>query len=286
MTEIQKICKIKEISVGLSGVIPTASFENLRPSYTMTVEPINGQDPDDIFNQIEEYLHSRFDLEANRARTDLLAKQYASLRFRERNGMKYPSVTSILGWSKKWYFNLKDKEGNAVDVQDALQQYAARGTIVEFMVLYFYEHGVWPNPTEYAGLNEDVDTLLGGSLCMHWADCSHEAFMEQFRDKIEIIDHNQEVFNDKDFYCGEYDIYGKYEGVESIMDIKSGQFEMSQLAAYAKCLDRPVKQLVILPVNPTDNKCGYKRPIVCKNIQVEYDKFLSSRAAFKRRFCI
>ena len=35
--------KIKEISASLSGVIPVASYENLRPNYSMTVEPIGEQ---------------------------------------------------------------------------------------------------------------------------------------------------------------------------------------------------------------------------------------------------
>ena len=88
--------KIKEISAGLSGVIPVASYENLRPSYNMVVELIGDVNPDEVFDYIEEILHDRFELEVNRAKTDLIERDYANIRFREKDGKKYPSVTSIL----------------------------------------------------------------------------------------------------------------------------------------------------------------------------------------------
>ena len=263
---------IEEISASLSGVIPVAAYENLRPSYSMTVKPIGEQDPKEIFTIIEKVLHERFELEANRAKTDLIEKQYTNIRFREKNGKKYPSVTSILGWNKQW----------AVTV-DQLKQYAARGTIVEWLILDYLKGGVWPNPIDVLALKEDVAILLGGSCGFSWANCTHEAFMEKYKDKIKIEKTKGVVFNDELLYSGEYDILGEYDGVRSIMDIKSGTFDMRQLAAYAIC-EKDIEQLVILPVGPTDNKCGYKKPVICTTIQDEYKKFTEARSKFRLRF--
>jgi hypothetical protein len=40
--------KIKEVAVGLSGVISVAAYENLRPSFLITAEPLEGQSAYDI----------------------------------------------------------------------------------------------------------------------------------------------------------------------------------------------------------------------------------------------
>ncbi len=71
--------------------------------------------------------------------------------------------------------------------------------------------------------------------------------------------------------------------MRSVIDIKCGTFDWRQLAAYARCLDG-VEQLVILPVGPTDNKCGYQKPKPNKSIQKEFEEFLKARAKFKNRF--
>ena len=78
---------------------------------------------------------------------------------------------------------------------------------------------------------------------------------------------------------------GTYEGKKSVIDIKCGTFDWRQLAAYAMCLEG-IEQLVILPVGPTDNKCGYQKPKVNTMIQKEYEEFLKARAKFRRRFGI
>ena len=63
---------IKEIHVGLSGVIPQGAYENLRPSFDITVEPEDGEDRDKIFTECRNYLRQLFDHEANRSKADLI----------------------------------------------------------------------------------------------------------------------------------------------------------------------------------------------------------------------
>jgi len=270
-----KNMKIKEISVGLSGVIPQGPYENLRPSYSMTVEPINGESPDVIFHECENYLHRMFDMEANRAKSDLIEKQYASIRFYEKDGIKYPSVTSILDLDKTWSVT-----------EDELKQYAARGTIVHAMIETYLETGEWLNPQTTDYLREEVAILAGGSLQMTWNDCSHVESMKQFSKKIKSEKFEQPVFNEQNLYAGTYDLVGDYDNIRSLMDFKSGSSrDMRQLAAYAVC-EKDIKQLVIFPVGPTDNKSGCMRPVVCDTIQAEFKEFLKARAKFKSRFGI
>ena len=266
--------KIKEVTVSLSGVIPVAAYENLRPGFSITAEPINGESPEKIIAELQAYLHSVFENESNRGKADLIDKQYANIRFYERNGKKYPSVTSILGWDKEWRVT-----------DDELRQYASRGNIVESMINVFISTGDWFDPTQVLSLREDVSVLMSGSLMMTWEQCSHKKFMETYQDKIQFEKFQGKVFNDEVLYAGTYDILGNFDGIRSIMDIKTGCFDMRQLAAYAIC-EKDIEQLVILPVGPTENKCGYKRPVICDTIQKEFEEFLKARAKFKQRFGI
>jgi hypothetical protein len=266
--------KVKEITTGLSGVIAIAAYENLRPSFSMTVEPIDGEEPEKIFKSCMEYLHTLMEHESNRGKADLIDKQYSNIRFYEKDGKKYPSVTSILGWDKQWQVT-----------DDELQQYASRGTIVGEMVEKFLETGQWIEPTEVPSLREDVSILMSGSLMFTWEQCSHKAFCEQFAKKIKVADIQRTVYNEENLYAGTEDILGYYDGKKSVMDVKCGGYDMRQLAAYAVC-ETEVEQLVILPVGPTDNKCGYKRPVICDTIGKGFEEFLKARAKFKQRFGI
>ncbi|GAI53947.1 unnamed protein product, partial [marine sediment metagenome] len=226
-----------------------AAYENLRPGYSITVEPIDGESPEKIIAELQSYLHAVFENESNRGKADLIDKQYTNIRFYEKDGKKYPSVTSILNWDKEWRVT-----------DDELRQYASRGNIVEALITNYLQKAEWFEPTEIPSLREDVSILMSGSLMMTWEQCSHKKFMEQYRKKIGISCFQEQLFNEENLYAGTLDILGTYDGIRSIMDIKCGGWDIRQLAAYAIC-EKDVKQLVILPVGPTDNKCGYKRPV-------------------------
>ena len=266
--------KVKEITVSLSGVIPVAAYENLRPGFSITVEPINGESVEKIIADCQQYLHTVFENESNRGKADLIDKQYSNIRFYEKDGKKYPSVTSIIGWDKEWKVT-----------EDELRQYASRGTIVGEIVETNLKTGEWIDPTQVPSLREDVSILMSGSLMFTWEQCSHRAFLKQFAKQIKVEKTQETVFNDENLYAGTYDILGEYDGIKSLMDVKCGGWNMMQLAAYAVC-EKGVEQLVILPVGPTDNKCGYKKPVVCDTIGKEFEEFLKARAKFKKRFGI
>jgi len=270
---------IKEITVSRSGVLPTGNYENLRPSFSITAEVVDGDDYKETIKSCNEYLCHLFEMEDKRARAELLQKRYRNFRWYHKNGNKYISVTTVIGWGNRHTIFKKFTD-------DELAQYASQGNIIEALIIEYLKTGKWIDPDENSTLQKDVALLRMGNLGFHWNTCTHRAFMEKFGEKIGQIEGYQgEVFNDDYGYAGTYDILGEFDGKRSIIDIKRNYFDMRQLAAYAMCL-KDIEQLVIFKVGPTDNKCGYYKPIVCTDIQKEFDSFLDAREKFKQTFGI
>ncbi len=264
--------KIKEIQVGLSGTIPVAPYENLKPSFSMTIEP-DGRPIDECFQEARDKIHQLFDMEANRAKIDLIEKQYQTIRFREKDGKKYPSVTSITDFDKDWKIS-----------DDELMQYGARGNIVHVLIEHYIKTGEWADVEKLPQIKEDIIVVAKGSLGLKWQDCTYQKFFEQFGKDFEIKKTEIEVFNDTHLYSGRYDAMGLYKGKPSIIDFKSGSsYHFKQLAAYAVC-EEGIEQLVICPVGISKNKSGYIKPSVTENIKDNFKMFLKDRAKFRQRF--
>lgn len=268
--------KYKEISVGISGVVPIASYENLRPSFSATIEVQEGDNEQDVMRKGMELVNEHFNIVAEGAKIDLISKQYSSIRFREFEGKKYPSVTSILGWDKDWKIT-----------PDELAQYGARGTIVHKLVELYLKDGKWVNPIEIMEpeIQEAISILMSGSLELSWKQCSHEAFFEKFGKDIEVEHLEKEVFNKEVRYSGRYDILGKYKGKRALFDVKTGAYDMCQLAAYAVC-EKDIEVMVVLPVGKSKNVSGYSKPVESTDIEGEFKRFLYARDKFKKRFGI
>jgi len=267
--------KIKEIKASITGAIPIASYENLKPFYEISAELEAGDNLDDKMTELRGIVRSHFEREGNNAKADLIQKQYSGIRLYEKDGKKYPSVTSILGWNTDWKIS-----------EDELQQYGSRGTIVHKLVEKFLSGGGWVDPTEIPDLSNDVATVTAGSLALSWKDCSYEKAVEAINGDLEVIMQEQELFNDENLYAGRADLVCQYNGKKTILDFKSGTTtDMLQLAAYAACLEG-VEQMVIVPVGPTDNKSGFKKPIISTDVQGEFKRFLYARASFRQRFGI
>ena len=269
--------KIKEMSASRSAVLPTGYYENIRPTYTITFELQNGEDPEKAMNSINEYLCQLIDEDDKKARAELIQKRYKNFRFYYRNGKKYVSVTTVLGYGDRYTKFKKFTD-------DELSQYAAQGNIIEALVNQYLKSGKWIDPEKHSELQKDVVLLKVGSLKFHWNQCSYRQFMEKYRNRIGKIEGYQiEVYNDDEQYAGRLDILGEFDGKKSVIDIKRNYFDIRQLAAYAACLD-DIEQLVIFKVGPCDNKCGYYQPIIETDIQKRYDEFLSARMEFKEKF--
>jgi hypothetical protein len=265
--------KIKEIKASILGAIPIASYENLKPYYEISADVEEGEDVDAAMKKLRSIVRWHFEQEGNNAKADLIAKQYSGIRFYDKDGKKYPSVTSILGWNVDWKIS-----------EDELQQYGSRGTIVHKLIEGYLSTGKWIDPTNAPELALEVATVTAGSLALSWADCSYKAALEAIEGDLKVIAQEQELFNDEHLYAGRADLVCEYKGERAILDMKTGNTtDMRQLAAYAACLDG-IKKLIILPVGPTDNKSGFKKPIICSDIEKEFKGFLYARRQFRERF--
>jgi ATP-dependent exoDNAse (exonuclease V) beta subunit len=264
--------KVKEITAGISGVIPVASYENLRPSFSMTVEILENEDHNEAMENIKKFLHEHFEREVNRAKSDLIEKQNSNIKFYEINGKKYPSVTNILGWEKDWKIT-----------EDELCQYGSRGTIVHKLIEIYLKENRWADPLEIEVLEEHINILMSGSLKLTWENCSYKESLESLRDKIKVIELEKVVVNEEHMFAGRLDLLCTHEEDLTVGDFKTGSGDMAQLAAYASCIEG-VKKLMLVPVGPTDNKCGFKKPNITTNIEKEFKAFLKARARFRERF--
>jgi len=273
--------KITKVSAELSGVISIAAYENLRPGFGMEVELDNGEDPKEVYELMRKIMREQFKREGNVAKVELVELQYESMRFYPRNGKKYPSITSILGWDEDWRIS-----------EDELKQYGSRGTIVHKIAYEYFKVvdnkrlRVWIDPMDCKELEEDVINVITGSLGLNWKDCSYKKFIEKFENDIEVYAMEEVVYNDEWEMAGRLDIRGLFKGKKSIMDWKTGSYKMPQLAGYAISSEEKQEQLVVLPVGKTPNKCGYKNPIICTDIEKEWKILIKAREKFKKRFGI
>lgn len=267
--------KVKEITIGKSGVIPIASYSNLRPSFSMTVEPEEGEGLDSIFKSVQEIIDKQFEREEQSAAIKRIEKLYKNIGFHKKNGRSYPRVSSIMGWDTEWKIPSYE-----------LNQYGTRGTIIHKLSELFLKEKKWFNPTDLTELEDDVNILLSGNLKLHWEDCTHQKFMQvygKFIGEPKIIE--ETVFNEKLLFAGTPDLIAPFKDLKSVIDYKTGGYDFAQLASYASCVEG-IKQLVIFPVGPTNNVSGYSKPIVRLNWENDWKRFLVMRKKFRENFGI
>jgi len=282
--------KLKEVNYSKSGVISKAAYENLRPFFSVTVEPEDGENIDEIFEKLKDTVNRQFAMEEYKAKIDLVEKQFSSLRLYviEEKNIKYPSITSVLGWDKEWYI----PEGR-------LLQYQARGTIIhtlfEDTLQNFQKTGkiVWKNPEEMPELQKEVGILKQGDLGLSWNDCSYKKFGEiYFKDIGEVRAMEQKVINHELKCAGTLDLVAPFQGKLSLIDLKTGDYDWRQPAFYVITYEVEhnveIEQMVIFPIGATNNKSGYKKPIIRDReaIHEEFKEMVKARQAFKERFGI
>jgi len=277
--------KIKEIRVSKSGVIPIASYSNLRPGFEIVAEV--GEDEDlekckltlkkltPIFEGLQNVIDEQFAREENKALIKLIEKQYKNIGFHKKNGRSYPRTSSILDWDTEWKIPSYE-----------LNQHGARGRIIHRLSELFLKEEKWFNPTDLTELEDDVNILLSGNLKLHWEDCTHQKFMQMYGKFIGEPEAIEEVvFNEELFYSGTPDLIAPFKDLKSVIDYKTGGYDFAQLAAYAGCIEG-IKQLVIFPLGPTNNVSGYSKPIVRLNWGDDWKRFLVMRKKFRENFGI
>ncbi|MFA4959869.1 MAG: hypothetical protein WC535_08295 [Candidatus Cloacimonas sp.] len=282
--------KIREITVSKSGVIPKASYSNLRPGYSITIEVDENEDPNELILKCKEIVNKHFELDEYREAVNLIQKQFKEIRLYDGNeGLKYPSISSILNYDKEWTIS-----------KGELLQYGSLGTILHEVFWYalnsYTNTGkiVWKDPREFANLQKEIGIVLNGSLKLNWNDYSYQTFGNEYIPKIKKIYGIEQIVLNPDIRVGgRYDLIAEIEldqTMLAVIDLKSGGYDFRQLAFYGRTWeqqnDKKIDAMVVFPIGKTTNKCGFSKPIIETDIDLFWDKMLEKREEFRNDFNI
>lgn len=272
------------IEASFSGVLPVASYANLKPGFCASAE--FEQD----FNTEEEYkiciesqqqelqsiCYQNFEREAEKARIQKITEDLKNFRFYEVDGEKYPSVTSIIGYDKNW-FNITD---------DELRQLSAQGNLIDAEWKHLVKTGKYIPNSELLECTAWRHLLKNGSKQLSLDGWNILGFLEKY--PLKNMEVGNIVINKKQKYAGTPDIICIYDGVKTLVDIKRTKSETEnfmQMAAYAKCLGmEDVKQMMIIPMKPEADggtKQGFSKPTISDQIDRYYELFLYKRNQVK-----
>lgn len=274
-----------DITVSASGKIPRRSFENFSPFFS--IKEIYKEDSISDIQRLarQKELSGQVERLFNEVRDTIkieeLQENYKNLRFtlNPLDGKKYPHVSDILYWDAEFYIN-----------PDELTQYGSRGSAIHAMIENWLVTKIWDLK---AANKRDLILLKTGSLRLIDTidQINFIGFMEKHGKDIEFGEGEFRGFNSKDFYCGQPDRVGKYQGEPAIFDYKcraAKDDDFKQMAAYLNMDDarvKGIKRMVIIPLNP-DNKSGYGNPVISDEPDKYFNLFLRDRHDFKDKFGI
>lgn len=292
-----------EISASFTGKISTGTYENSSPFYAVKEiieidelydEPpfFTDKDIDIRQKQLHDICYQQFKSFADVAYSEKIAKTYQNIRFYDGlNGIKYPSVTSIINLDENFF-----------TPPDELAQMAARGTIIHKQVEIFLMTGEWKSPKDIPEIAPDYLTVIKGSLSLDIEDVDFRAFYAEY--PFKTLNQEQIVLNHEHRFGGRYDIKciidsnnkGKWEKIEGILfdtplliDVKTSTVldktkGFTQGSAYAMC-DPEIKQIVLCHLNKEVQR-GFSIPALTTNLDRYQAIFKNKRNQFKTRYAI
>jgi hypothetical protein len=295
-----------EISASFTGTIPTGNYENEKPMFHAKETLDLDQDfmADQVENihtfvndliierqkQLHEICYAQFKRHAEVSFQERLAKTYRNIRFYDgKDGVKYPSVTSIINWDKDFYLP-----------PDELKQYASRGTIIHKQVEIFLQTGEWKEPKDIPEIYPDLVIVKRGNLGLAYDDVSFQGFYKDYPFKVigledTLLNHDLKYGGRRDIKCViESENKGKWEKVEgvlfdvpTILDVKTGTSldktsGFKQQTAYWNC-DDEVQQVGLIHLTK-DNKCGYAKPSLLQDKEKYWHLFLKDLENFNNRY--
>ena len=277
-----------EITASVSAVIPTGNYENLKPLYSVKqVIEIEEGDKDAciprIMEEMRAFVQSKLDQDYEAQKILRIKNTRKDLRFYERAGKQYPSVTSVISAIEPINYDPL-----------LLMQYGARGSIVHAQAAHFFKTGTWEaDPLKVPGTKLDYMVVTQGSLKLSWDDCNFMGWWEDNAKDIKLgaggADKDSEVtvYNDEYMFAGTADLICTYKGKKAVVDFKTASnYDAEkvdkywrQVAAYATTVGAEV--MLIAPLNPK-NKSGYGKTLVEEDVKKYFNAFLQDRAAFKQ----
>lgn len=205
------------------------------------------------FEQLQGIVDPILQAEYDKRRVDL-----ENVRIREKDGKKYPSVTSIL-----------NPDGMSGKIKN-IQQYAERGNEADKHFKQLMTVGTEPEldkskfpdlPWEY-----DIKGFIKSNKILKKLE-------------MPLWKADVEVFNEEYMYSGEIDLLFDNN---LVLDVKTGAYKWEQLIAYAKC--NPDWRAVQVADLKNNKLLGYN--VSDPEMQKAWEKFLILRGEFKCRFGI
>jgi hypothetical protein len=291
-----------EIVASFTGTVSTGSYENEKPFFSVKEILELGEESGDKFmldqdiefrqKELHRICFDQFKRQAELSYQDKIARTYSNIRFYPApNGLKYPSVTSIIGWDADFRVP-----------PDELAQYAARGTVIHKQVELYLITGEVYLPKDIPEIYPELVILKQGNLNLQVDDVDFKSFFTAY--PIKVLGLEVEVLNNEFRYGGRADIVcviesknpGKWDKVEdilfdvpTILDVKTGAnldktTGFKQQTAYAQCMPE-VKQLGLIHLN-NDVKQGYSKPTVLSSLDKYWSLFMKDRDNFRKRYNI
>lgn len=271
--------KSVEIVASFSGKISTGKFENESPFYSMKEVWSKITDEEMVERQkvLEDMCYKRFVEVELRSIAEKIRQQRSDMRFYDRNGKKYPSVTSIIGWDADFFISPQE-----------LVQYGARGTILHRQAEIFILTGQWLDPKDIPEVHAEYVIVTKGDLGLKLDDVDFRSFYKKH--PMSPIETELRLFNDEHRYAGRCDLFCEVDGIPTMADIKTGATidkdkAFKQMAAYCKCMPIQPEQMMIIHLNRNTVQ-GFSKPIVSDKIEEYFQLFLKDRALFQNRFGI
>lgn len=241
-----------EIATVFKATIPTGEYENFQPLYSIKEVIPAGENPEPIYNRQRELLLKKIQEDYERIQAETIRRRNPDLRFYERNGKLYPSVTSIINW-------------RGIDFPaEQLKQYAARGTILHELLTIGLRTGEVPNPETLDNLAEDILILKLGDLRLRWDDVDVKAVINTLHKEGWNFEKEppQIVYNDVYRYAGLPDAFAllktgdiskkglvDFKFVSKVTPEKVEKWG-EQLVAYQYCFSEPFSVLAVIPITP------------------------------------
>jgi hypothetical protein len=201
----------------------------------------------------------------NKMKSDALA----GMRFYEKDGKKYPSVTSIISQGEEY-------TGNPLC--------GLKGDVLHRIFARMVSDGrfVWD-------VTEEDAMKLGDKFSVKTSDL--DWITNKFAGKLDFRGSEVEVYNDEHTYAGRYDADGYVieseagDGVAALFDLKSGNMTTEakekafiQMAAYSQCVPQlGIEEMVILSTQKKDI-------FTSTDILGYFAKFLALRKSFREKF--
>jgi len=274
-----------KISSGFTGVVATGSYENARPAFSAEQEfEVDCETQEElkfVIEEVQSQLHlicfEKFKAVEQQMIAERIQKERKDIRFYEKDGVKYPSVTSIINFDSDFFCT-----------ETELQQYASQSNITHARVAEFIKSGKWVEPKELSDCWTDIVICTKGDLQLDIDAGDFPGFLKKYQlDKMKNFD--EPVFNEEYLFAGTPDFEAISDKVPTLVDVKRTIDKIKlfmQTAAYSKCKGlEHIKQLMGIELN---NKTAqqFSKPVIETRIDNYFNMFLQKRKAFKARYGI